>query len=61
MMIDAKLPEGYVVLCGGRERGHTFLVRQLGPSVECDQCGQTALSVDLVTDFFVRSSALPAE
>lgn len=61
MMIDAKLPEGYVLLCGAAQEPHTFLVRQLGPSVECDQCGQTALSVDLVTDFFSRSPAEPAD
>ncbi len=40
-MTDAKLREGHVVLCGGGQEPHAFLVRQLGPPVECDECDRT--------------------
>ncbi len=51
MIIDAKLNEGYVVLCVGSGTWHSFLVQNLGVSVECPQCGRTALSVKLAEDF----------
>jgi hypothetical protein len=57
MYIDGKVPEGYVVICApARSDGpeHSFLCRRLGPSVECPMCGQIALSVDLVADFYRR-------
>jgi hypothetical protein len=64
MRIDARLPEGHVVLCVGGGGEHSFLVRRLGLSVECPHCGQTALSVHLVSDFYQRgldalTSSLP--
>jgi len=52
--IDARLPEGHVLLCTGRGSDHSFLVRRLGLSVECPDCGQVALSVHLVADFYQR-------
>lgn len=55
MIIDGKLPEGYVVLCDICH-SFAFLVKNLGPSVECPKCGTTALSVDLVNDFVDRGS-----
>jgi hypothetical protein len=58
MYIDGKLPEGYVVICaptgGGPE--HSFLRRRVGLSVECPICGKIALSVELVAEFYRRSS-----
>lgn len=54
MIVDAKLPEGYVVLCTRKHEEHVFLVKNLAPSFECPRCGNTALSVDLLTDFFHR-------
>lgn len=60
MTIDGKLPQGYVVICGSGRHSHTFLVRQLGPSVECPRCGDTALSVDLVAAFVTGRQPPPA-
>ncbi len=55
MILDGRLPEGYVVLCvadGDEQR--SFLVQRLGPSVECPECGRTALSAPLVEDYYRR-------
>jgi hypothetical protein len=54
IMIDDKLPEGYVILCKAKNEDHTFLVRRLGPSVECPKCGSTALSTDIVLEYRLR-------
>ena len=54
MVIDAKLPEGYVILCADGVETHSFLVASLGLAVECPQCGATRLSVDLATAFYLR-------
>lgn len=51
MRLDARLPEGNI----GHGDEHSFLVRRLGLSVECPRCGQVALSVDLIADFYRRS------
>ena len=51
MHIDAKLANGYVILCDRTGEDHVFIVRNLGPSVECPKCGSTALSGDLATEF----------
>ena len=48
MRLDGRLPEGYVVLCTGNGDCHSFLVHRLGPSVECPECGRTALSSELL-------------
>jgi hypothetical protein len=55
MRIDARLPEGHVVLCNGGDSEHSFLVHRLGLSVECPNCGRIALSVHLVADFYRRT------
>ncbi len=55
IMIDDKLPEGYVILCKAKDEDHTFLVRRLGPSVECPRCGSTVLSADLTLEFGLRN------
>ena len=54
MIIDGKLPQGYVVICNAHQHSHSFLVKWLGPSVECPRCGRTALSAELATAFIER-------
>ena len=54
MQIDDKIAEGYVILCNSKTEEHVFIVRTLGPAVECPKCGSTALSGDLATDFVRR-------
>jgi len=54
MEIDAKIAEGYVILCHRKDEEHIFIVRTLGPAVECPKCGNTALSGDLATEFVRR-------
>jgi hypothetical protein len=50
--LDARLPEGNVILCTGHGDKHSFLVRRLGSSVECPKCGRIALSVELIAEFY---------
>lgn len=57
MQIDAKITEGYVILCNNKSEEHVFIVRSLGPAVECPKCGSTALSGDLATDYIQRRRA----
>jgi hypothetical protein len=52
MYLDGRLPEGYVVLCTADAEPHSFLVRRLGLSVECPECGRTALSADLIGAYY---------
>jgi hypothetical protein len=54
MIIDARLAEGYVVICSSHHDSHSFLVKQLGPSVECPKCGSTAVSTMLATEFLAQ-------
>jgi hypothetical protein len=54
MRLDARLPEGNIILCAGHGDEHSFLVRRLGLSVECPKCGQIALSANLIGDFYSR-------
>jgi hypothetical protein len=58
MIIDGKLPQGYVVICSHRHASRSFLVRRLGLSVECPACGRTALSTELAADFHRRPALL---
>jgi len=60
MYLDERSPNGHIVVCRGDGTEHSFLRRRLGLSVECPVCGQIALSVDLVADFYQRSVADPA-
>jgi len=57
MRLDARLPEGNVIVCTGHGDAHSFLVRRLGLSVECPRCGEIALSVDLAADFWRPTDA----
>jgi len=62
MVLDGRLPEGLVVVCTGGGEQHSFLARRLGPSVECPECGRTALSADLIQDYYDRNGhPAPAE
>jgi len=54
--LDGKLPEGYVVICAPNGEPHSFVVRRLGVSVECPQCGRTALSANLIAAYYERMS-----
>ena len=56
MIIDGRLPQGYVVICSNGHPARSFLVKRLGPSVECPACGCTALSPELATTFHSRSA-----
>jgi hypothetical protein len=56
MYLDGRLPEGHVVICAPSCEPHSFLVRRLGVSVECPQCGRTALSADLIVAYYTRRS-----
>ena len=56
MIIDGRLPEGYVVVCSSSGDGHSFVVRRLGPSVECPRCGCTEISTTLAAEFVVKQS-----
>jgi hypothetical protein len=58
MILDGRLPQGYVVVCTNSGDSHSFLVRRLGPSVECPACGWTALSADLLQAYYERDSRL---
>ena len=51
MHIEAKVTKGTVIRCDCSE---TFVVKQLGLSVECPYCGKTALSADMAADFALR-------
>lgn len=39
--------------------GERFVVRRLGPSVECPVCGRTAAANELADDYFSRGGAQP--
>jgi hypothetical protein len=60
MYLDARSPDGHIVVCTGDGTEHSFLRRHLGLSVECPVCGQTALSVELLAAFYSRTVANPA-
>jgi hypothetical protein len=59
MYLDDRSPDGHIIVCTGGGTEHSFLRRRLGLSVECPVCGQIALSVDLVADFYRRPVATP--
>ncbi len=54
MIIDGKIPEGYVLLCGRCDEA--FLARRLGPSVECPRCGRTAVPAELMAEYLSRQT-----
>ena len=57
MHIVAKRPGGgYVIGCVCNDEDmHEFPVRSLGPSVECPNCGATAISTDLMTEYHLQA------
>lgn len=57
MLIESRLSEGHQIRCAN---GHVFVVRTLGPSVECPRCGETALSTELATAYFLDHLATAA-
>ena len=56
MVIDGRIPEGYVVVCSSRGDSHSFVVRHLGPSVECPRCGCAAMSTELAMAFLAKQT-----
>ncbi|NBC34832.1 MAG: hypothetical protein GVY13_19345 [Alphaproteobacteria bacterium] len=41
--------------------GERFVVRRLGPSVECPVCGRVATAADLTDEYCSRGAGGPAE
>jgi hypothetical protein len=60
MYLDDRLSDGHIVICTGGDTEHSFCCRRLGVSVECPICGQIALSVDLVEEFYGARVTAPA-
>ena len=54
MYLDERLSEGFVIVCAGGGGEHSFVMRGLGPSIECPQCGRTALSSQLIDAYYER-------
>jgi hypothetical protein len=54
MYLDDRLPEGYVVVCADDGAEHSFMLRRLGPSIECPKCGRTALPAGLLDTYYER-------
>lgn len=53
MKIDRKVARGYEVHCACNR---AFVAKTLSPSIECPYCGRTALSTDLVAEFYAQSA-----
>lgn len=58
MYLDERLSEGFVAVCGGGGGEHSFVLRGLGPSIECPLCGRTALSSQLLDAYYERAAQL---
>jgi hypothetical protein len=54
LYLDDRIPGGYVFVCSRRDEEHSFLLRKLGPSIECPNCGRTALSASLLNAYYER-------
>ncbi len=54
MYLDERLSEGFIIVCAGGGGEHSFVMRGLGPSIECPQCGRTALSSRLIDAYYER-------
>ena len=52
MYLDERLSEGFVIVCAGGGGEHSFVMRGLGPSIECPQCGRTALASQLIDAYY---------
>ena len=59
--LDERIPDGYVFVCsyGGSE--HSFILPKLGPSIECPECGHTALSAALLDAYCKRAFVAGAQ
>jgi hypothetical protein len=55
--LDGRLPEGYVLICYRRGEAHCFLIRQLSISVECPECGATALASELAAAYYEQQAS----
>ncbi len=54
MYLDERLSEGFVIVCAAADGEHSFVLRRLGPSIECPRCGRTALSSQLIDAYYDR-------
>jgi predicted PhzF superfamily epimerase YddE/YHI9 len=59
--LDERIPEGYVFVCSHSGSEHSFILRKLGPSIECPECGHTALSAALLDAYCKRVFVLGVE
>ena len=59
--LDERLSEGFVIVCSGSNGEHSFVLRGLGPSIECPLCGRTALSSQLVDAYYDRLGRMAAD
>ena len=58
MRVDGKISAGYAIVCNC---GAAFAAERLGVAVECPECGQTELGVDIAADYYLRlRKPLPA-
>jgi DNA-directed RNA polymerase subunit RPC12/RpoP len=58
---DERIPEGYVFVCFRSGSEHSFILRKLGPSIECPKCGHTALPAALLDAYCRRTISLGVE
>jgi len=58
--LDERLSEGFVIVCSSARGEHSFVLRGLGPSIECPLCGRTALSSQLVDAYYERLGRMDA-
>lgn len=59
MHLAKRTERGWIVRCGCAQTPE-FAVRWLRIAVECPSCGQTALSSDLSTEYWSRTSRTPS-
>src|SRR5262245_55258247 len=53
--LDDHLPDGYVFVCSHTGSEYSFILRRLGPSIECPRCDHTALSAELLDAYYKRT------
>jgi hypothetical protein len=57
MHLVKRTERGWIVHCDCQGQAQ-FAVPPLGIAIECTRCGRTALAVDLVADYWSRSTAV---
>jgi hypothetical protein len=60
LTLAGRVPQGHIILCACDDADeHTFLVKSLGISVECPQCGTTRAGVDLAVEAYPEAEEMP--